>query len=115
MIKTEHGNLSISGSGEETTADLLSVLTGYREMLIEQGGLTPERAGDFMEKICDISGKPYARQAINCIASLGNRTPPAAEAEEKKRPERNDRWVASMLATLARIFGMGPGGDEPQA
>lgn len=33
MIKIEHGNLSISGSGEETTADLLSVLTGYREML----------------------------------------------------------------------------------
>ena len=91
MIKIEHGNLSISGSGEETTADLLSVLTGYREMLIEQGGLTPERAGDFIERICDISGKPYARQAINCIASLGNRTPPAAEAEEKKRPEHNDR------------------------
>lgn len=115
MIKIEHGNLSIIGSSEETTADLLSVLTGYREMLIEQCGLTPERAGDFMETICDISGKPYARQAINCMASLGNRTPPAAEAEEKKRPERNDRWVASMLATLAMIFGMGPRGDEPQA
>lgn len=115
MIKIEHGNLSISGSPEETTADLLSVLTGYRGMLIELAGLTPERAGDFMETIYDISGKPYARQAINCIASLGNRTPPAAETEEKKRPERNDRWVASMLATLAMIFGMGPGGDEPQA
>lgn len=115
MIKIEHGNLSISGSSEETTTDLLLVFTGYREMLFEQCGLTPERAGDFMETICDISGKPYARQAINCIASLGNRTPPAAEAEEKKRPERNDRWVASMLATLAMIFGMGPGGDEPQA
>lgn len=115
MIKIEHGNLSISGSPEETTADLLSVLTGYREMLIEQCGLTPERAGDFMETIYDISGKPYARQAINCMASLGNRTPPAAKAEEKKRPERNDRWVASMLATLAMIFGMDPRGDEPQA
>lgn len=115
MIKIEHGNLSISGSPEETTADLLSVLTGYRGMLIEQCGLTPERAGDFMETIYDISGKPYARQAINCMASLGNRTPPAAEAEEKKQPERNDRWVASMLATLAMIFGMGPRGDEPQA
>jgi hypothetical protein len=115
MIKIEHGNLSINGSGEETTADLLSVLTGYREMLIEQGGLTPERAGDFMETICDISGKPYARQAINCIASLGNRTPPAAETDEKKQPERNDRWVALVLATLAMIFGMGPRGDEPQA
>ena len=115
MIKIEHGKLSISGSPEETTADLLSVLTGYREMLIEQCGLTPERAGDFMETICDISGKPYARQAINCMASLGNRTPPAAEVEEKKRPERNDRWVASMLATLAMIFGMDPRGDEPQA
>lgn len=115
MIKIEHGNLSISGSPEETTADLLSVLTGYRGMLIEQCGLTPERAGDFMETIYDISGKPYARQAINCMASLGNRTPPAAKAEEKKRPERNDRWVASMLATLAMIFGMDPRGDEPRA
>lgn len=115
MIKIEHGNLSISGSPEETTADLLTVLTGYRGMLIEQCGLTPERAGDFMETIYDISGKPYARQAINCMASLGNRTPPAAKAEEKKRPERNDRWVASMLATLAMIFGMDPRGDEPQA
>lgn len=115
MIKIEHGNFSISGSPEETTADLLSVLTGYRGMLIEQCGLTPERAGDFMETIYDISGKPYARQAINCMASLGNRTPPAAKAEEKKRPERNDRWVASMLATLAMIFGMDPRGDEPQA
>ncbi len=54
MIKIEHGNLSISGSPEETTADLLSVLTGYRGMLIEQAGLTPERAGDFMETIYDI-------------------------------------------------------------
>lgn len=115
MIKIEHGNLSISGSGEETTADLLSVLTGYREMLIEQARLTPERAGDFMETICDLSGKPYARQAINCIESLGNRTPSAAEAEEKKRPERNDRWVALVLATLAMIFGTYPRGDEPQA
>lgn len=115
MIKTEHGSVVIYGSLKETTADLLSVLTGYREMLIEQGGLTPARAGDFMETICDISGKSYAWQAIDCIASLGNCTPPAAEAEEKKRPERNDRWVASMLATLAMIFGMGPGGDEPQA
>lgn len=115
MIKIEHGNLSISGSPEETTADLLSVLTGYRGMLIEQCGLTPERAGDFMETIYDISGKPYARQAINCMASLGNRTPPAAKAEEKKRPERNDRWVAFVLATLAMIFGMDPRGDEPQA
>lgn len=114
MIKIEHGNLSISGSPEETTADLLSVLTGYREMLIGQEGLTPERAGDFMESICDLSSKPYARQAINRIASLSNRTP-AVEAEEKKQPERNDRWPALALATLAMILGMCPRGDEPQA
>lgn len=114
MIKIENGNLSISGSPEETTADLLSVLTGYREMLIGQCGLTPERAGDFMETICDTSIQPYARQAINCIASLGNRTP-AAEAEEKKQPEHNDRWPALALATLAMILGMCPRGDEPQA
>lgn len=114
MIKIENGNLRISGSPEETTADLLSVLTGYREMLIGQEGLTPEWVGDFMESICDMSSKPYARQAINRIASLSNRTP-AVEAEEKKQPEHNDRWVAFVLATLAMIFGTYPRGDEPQA
>lgn len=112
MIKIENGNLSIEGSPEETTADLLSVLTGYREMLIGQCGLTPERANDHMATIYDISGKPYAREAINIIASLGSRAP---AAEEKKQPEHNDRWPALALATLAMIFGMCPRDGEPTA
>ena len=70
MIKIEHGNLSISGSGEETTADLLSVLTGYREMLIEQGGLTPERAGDFMETMACFFGPRMSMPSMSACPPI---------------------------------------------
>lgn len=36
MIKIEHGDLSISGLPEETTADLLSVLTGTARCLLSR-------------------------------------------------------------------------------
>lgn len=42
MIKIENGNLNIAGTPPETVTDLLSVLTGYREMLMLRCGQTPE-------------------------------------------------------------------------
>lgn len=90
MIKIKDGNLSIKGTVRETTAELLSVLTGYREMLIERCGLTPQQVNNHITTLCDASSKPYARQAINLMANMGNRTL-AAEADEKPRHDRNDK------------------------